>query len=212
MRRFPVRRLQVRRSQAGALAGLTLLLAPLPPVPALRAETLPGAAGTAGTAHLQSKPAELQGPGTQAAGIQAQATPVMATRQARNPGVEALGGTPLLAEATVPGTAGNPGQGLGEALAPSSSEQMALGSHLRQKGFLFYGAWWCPACFRQKSLFGEQAGNRLPYVECDRTDAGRERCQAAMIQAYPTWVRGQERREGMLSLEELARWSGWKPR
>ena len=85
----------------------------------------------------------------------------------------------------------------------------SLVAHLRQQGFLFYGAWWCPACFRQKSLFGEQAARQLPYVECDRSDEGRERCTAAAIRAFPTWVRGRERREGVLSLEELARWSGW---
>jgi hypothetical protein len=89
--------------------------------------------------------------------------------------------------------------------------QIGLGEHLRQQGYLFYGAWWCPACFRQKSLFGQQAGNRLPYVECDRSDEGRQRCDAAGIRAYPTWVKGAERREGLLSLEELARWSGWTP-
>jgi len=101
--------------------------------------------------------------------------------------------------------------GIGEALAPSTTSQINLGEHLRQQGYLFYGAWWCPACFRQKSLFGQQAGNRLPYVECDRSDGGRQRCDAATIRAYPTWVKGTERREGVLSLEELARWSGWNP-
>lgn len=102
--------------------------------------------------------------------------------------------------------------GLGDALAPSSAAQLALGDHLKRLGFQFYGAWWCPACFRQKSLFGEQAGRQLPYVECDRDDAGRQRCDAAGIRAYPTWVRGSERREGVLSLDELSRWSGWTPR
>lgn len=101
--------------------------------------------------------------------------------------------------------------GLGEALAPSSAAQLELGAHLKRQGFLFYGAWWCPACFRQKSLFGEQAGKQLPYVECDREEAGRRRCDEAGIRAYPTWVRGSERREGVLSLEELSRWSGWSP-
>lgn len=101
--------------------------------------------------------------------------------------------------------------GIGEALAPSGPAQIGLGDHLRQQGYLFYGAWWCPACFRQKSLFGQQAGNRLPYVECDRSDEGRQRCDTAGIRAYPTWVKGAVRREGVLSLEELARWSGWSP-
>jgi len=98
---------------------------------------------------------------------------------------------------------------LGEALAPSDSVQLELTEHLRRIGALFYGAWWCPACFRQKSLFGQQAGDRLPYVECDKTSEGRERCQAAGIKAYPTWVLGSRRVEGVQTLEELKRWSGF---
>jgi len=98
---------------------------------------------------------------------------------------------------------------LGEPLQASNSEQMALTEYLRRRGVLFYGAWWCPACFKQKHLFGQEAGNRLPYVECDKTDAGRERCEAAEIRAYPTWVMGDRRLEGVQSLEELKRWSGY---
>jgi hypothetical protein len=98
---------------------------------------------------------------------------------------------------------------LGEALAPSSGDQLQLTEHLRRIGAVFYGAWWCPACFRQKSLFGQQAGDRLPYVECDKTSEGRERCQAAGIKAYPTWVLGSRRVEGVQTLEELKRWSGF---
>ncbi|MEB3322637.1 MAG: hypothetical protein VKI81_07420 [Synechococcaceae cyanobacterium] len=96
---------------------------------------------------------------------------------------------------------------LGEALDPSTEEQKALSEHLRARGALFYGAWWCPACFRQKHLFGKEAGNRLPYVECDKNDTGRERCKAAGIRAYPTWVLGESRLEGVQSLEELKRWA-----
>jgi hypothetical protein len=98
---------------------------------------------------------------------------------------------------------------LGEALAPSDSAQLELTEHLRRVGALFYGAWWCPACFRQKSLFGQQAGNQLPYVECDKTKQGRERCQEADIKAYPTWVLGSKRVEGVQTIEELKRWSGF---
>lgn len=98
---------------------------------------------------------------------------------------------------------------LGEALSPSNGDQLALTEHLRRIGALFYGAWWCPACFRQKSLFGQQAGDRLPYVECDKTSEGRERCQAAGIKAYPTWVLGSRRVEGVQTLEELKHWSGF---
>jgi hypothetical protein len=98
---------------------------------------------------------------------------------------------------------------LGEALAPSDNAQMELTEHLRRIGAVFYGAWWCPACFRQKSLFGQQAGDRLPYVECDKTKEGRERCQEAGIKAYPTWVLGSKRVEGVQTIEELKRWSGY---
>jgi hypothetical protein len=98
---------------------------------------------------------------------------------------------------------------LGEALSPSTAEQKALVEHLRGIGAVFYGAWWCPACFRQKSLFGKEAGERLPYVECDKEDPGRKRCEAASIRAYPTWDLRGERREGTLSLEELKQWSGF---
>jgi len=98
---------------------------------------------------------------------------------------------------------------LGEAMQPSSPEQLALADHLRRSGVLFYGAWWCPACFKQKDLFGQQAGNRLPYVECDKDQPGRDRCQAAEVKAYPTWVLKGERRVGVQTLEELKRWSGY---
>ena len=54
-----------------------------------------------------------------------------------------------------------------------------------------------------------EAGQRLPYVECDKDDAGRQRCAAASIRAFPTWDLNGERREGVQSLEELKLWSGF---
>ncbi|MFM7652663.1 MAG: hypothetical protein ACKO5M_07075 [Vulcanococcus sp.] len=101
---------------------------------------------------------------------------------------------------------------LGEAVSPSTPEQMDLVEHLRLKGAVFYGAWWCPHCFHQKNLFGTEAGQRLPYVECDKDDAGRQRCAAASIRAFPTWDLKGERREGVLTLEELKLWSGFSPK
>ena len=99
--------------------------------------------------------------------------------------------------------------GIGEALAPSGPAQIGLGEHLRQQGYLFYGAWWCPACFQQKNLFGKEAGNSLPYVECDKTDDGRAVCMAAKVRAFPTWVLGNQRLEGVQTVEELKAWSGF---
>ena len=95
------------------------------------------------------------------------------------------------------------------ATAPSSERQKALARHLKLKGAVVYGAWWCPHCTHQLKLFGEEAVELLPYVECDKDDAGRKRCQAAQIRAYPTWELNGERRLGVLSLEELEVWSGY---
>jgi hypothetical protein len=110
--------------------------------------------------------------------------------------------------APLPGPSSTPS--LGQALKPSSPEQLALADHLRQRGAIFYGAYWCTHCFRQKNLFGQQAGDRLPYVECAKDQAGADKCNAAHVEAYPTWVLGTERREGVQTLEELAIWSGFK--
>ena len=98
-----------------------------------------------------------------------------------------------------------------ENFAPSNPSQRGLAEHLRRQGFVFYGAWWCPACRQQKSLFGQPAAQRLPYLECEQGAAGQQRCSQAGIRAYPTWMKGGERREGMLTLEELKSWSGYRP-
>jgi hypothetical protein len=98
---------------------------------------------------------------------------------------------------------------LGPAMHPSTAEQLALVEHLRRQGVLFYGAWWCPACFKQKNLFGQQAGNKLPYVECEKTEEQRQRCEKDGISAYPTWVHGDQRLEGVQNLERLGQWSGF---
>jgi hypothetical protein len=99
----------------------------------------------------------------------------------------------------------------GESFAASNATQRGLAEHLRRQGFVFYGAWWCPACRQQKSLFGQPAAQRLPYLECEKGATGQQRCSQVGIRAYPTWIKGGERREGMLSLEELKSWSGYRP-
>ncbi len=96
---------------------------------------------------------------------------------------------------------------LGEPLNPSSPEQKALAAQLSRQGAEFYGAWWCPACFQQKNMFGKEGSRLLPYVECDKTEADRERCTAAKIQAYPTWVLKGQRLVGVHRLDELKRWA-----
>lgn len=120
---------------------------------------------------------------------------------------EAATPSPLSRPATA--VAAAPTKGL-EAVSPSTPYQIALAEHLRLKGAIFYGAWWCPHCFHQKNLFGTEGARILPYIECDKEDQGRQKCVAAKVRAYPTWVLGGERREGMLTLAELSAWSGFR--
>ena len=59
---------------------------------------------------------------------------------------------------------------------------------ISDKGAKFYGAYWCPHCQAQKSLFGKSK-DKLPYVECaDSAKAQSDACAAAGIQGYPTWI------------------------
>lgn len=122
--------------------------------------------------------------------------------------------TPMAAVQAQPAIAQAPSHSLPDAperFSPSNASQVGLAEHLRRQGYVFYGAWWCPACRQQKSLFGQQGAQRLPYLECEKDDAGQKRCSEVGIRAYPTWIRGNERRTGVLSLEELKTWSGYLP-
>ena len=115
-----------------------------------------------------------------------------------------VGGTPVLA--------GPWASTIGEPLRDSSPQALELTQHLNQIGARFFGAWTCPACFKQMNLFGKQAGAEIPYVECRKPQQlpeQAESCNAAEIRAYPTWVLPDGRRKiGVQSLEALSRWSG----
>jgi hypothetical protein len=133
-----------------------------------------------------------------------------APAQAGSPPAEQAAGAatpPASLTRTAAATPASTTSSLGKTFGPSSPDQIALVEHLRNKGVVFYGAFWCVHCFKQKVLFGEQAGNRLPYVECAKDGAGAQACSAADVMAYPTWVMGNERRVGVQSLQELAVWS-----
>lgn len=113
------------------------------------------------------------------------------------------------ARSAIPTAAGNAPVPTAQERSTSSQptdRRQALAERLSRNGVVFYGAYWCGHCQHQKDLFGSQATLFLPYVECERDDAGRSRCQKAGVRAYPTWVIGSERREGTLSLEELEAW------
>ncbi len=59
---------------------------------------------------------------------------------------------------------------------------------LKDKGAIFYGAFWCPHCQAQKKLFGSSV-KFLPYVECSTPDGKGQtaQCVDKKISSYPTW-------------------------
>jgi uncharacterized membrane protein len=82
----------------------------------------------------------------------------------------------------------------------------ALARHLAAVDAVMYGAYWCPACAEQKARFGEAAAD-VPYVECDPRGARAraDLCARAGVRSYPTWVIGEARHEGVLTIQDLAR-------
>jgi len=100
------------------------------------------------------------------------------------------------------------------AMPPSTGSgfEVALARHLRDKGAVMYGAYWCPHCQEQKAIFGDAAKD-LPYVECDPNgmNARPDLCEKAGVKSFPTWVLGGNRREGVQSLQALADFSNFVP-
>ena len=77
---------------------------------------------------------------------------------------------------------------------------------LKDKGAVFYGAFWCPHCQAQKKLFGSSQ-KLLPYVECSTAD-GRGQLPACIekdVKSYPTWEFADGSRiDGEIPLAQLA--------
>lgn len=93
----------------------------------------------------------------------------------------------------------------------SSESEIALAKHLTQIGAKFYGAFWCQHCQKQKQVFGKEAMEFVPYVECSELDRRpTAACQAAGIKGYPTWEINGQRSIGEKNLEELANLSGYQ--
>ena len=104
--------------------------------------------------------------------------------------------------------------GWGQAEGGKDPKVRALAEHLVKTGAQFYGASWCPHCNDQKELFGASA-HRLPYIECSpqgRQGPQASICQVMGIQIYPTWIINDRRYEKVLTLKELAAYSGFQGR
>ena len=76
---------------------------------------------------------------------------------------------------------------------------------LKDKGAVFYGAFWCSHCNDQKDMFGKSV-KFLPYVECSTPDGKGQLdvCRDKNVSGYPAWDFSDGTRvPGTLSLEEL---------
>lgn len=81
---------------------------------------------------------------------------------------------------------------------------------LKDKGAMFYGAFWCPYCQTQKVMFGKSA-ELIPYTECSTPDGNNQLavCQDKKIEGYPTWEFSDGSREtGEVPLEKLSEKTG----
>ncbi len=77
---------------------------------------------------------------------------------------------------------------------------------LKDKGAVFYGAFWCPHCQAEKELFGFSE-KLLPYVECSTPDGQNQTqiCKDNKITSYPTWVfTDGSQLNGEITLQQLA--------
>lgn len=91
---------------------------------------------------------------------------------------------------------------------PGKLDKFAL--CLKDKGAVFYGAFWCPHCQNQKALFGKSQ-KLLPYVECSTPDGSGQLgiCQEKQIKGYPTWEFTDGSREsGEIPLQKLSEKTG----
>lgn len=92
-----------------------------------------------------------------------------------------------------------------------SSQEEALAKHLTKIGSVMYGAYWCPYCSQQKKLFGKNFLH-IKYVECDPRgeNSNPTLCQYKEIKKYPTWEIGGKMFEGVYTLKELEKISGFE--
>lgn len=105
-------------------------------------------------------------------------------------------------------------------MAPGKPGRLdAFATCIKDQGATFWGAFWCPHCQNQKTLFGKSS-SKLPYVECSTPDGKGQLqvCKDAGVTTYPTWdfvmatstsaTTTTERMTGELALDMLASKTG----
>jgi len=78
------------------------------------------------------------------------------------------------------------GYGVYSGFQPSKYD--AFATCVKDSGAKFYGAFWCPHCQDQKTMF-KQSAKLLPYIECSTPDGQGQTqiCKDANVTGYPTW-------------------------
>lgn len=96
------------------------------------------------------------------------------------------------------------------AQSQQNSELDVFAKCLTSSGAKMYGAYWCPHCQNQKTMFGA-SWQHIDYVECSLPNrAGQtQECSDAGVRAYPTWeFKGGEREEGGMTFAQLGEKTG----
>ena len=80
---------------------------------------------------------------------------------------------------------------------------------ITDSGAKFYGAYWCPHCQDEKSLFGKSS-KKLPYIECSLPNRSGQNalCNSTNIESYPTWEFADGSRGGYMTLTQLSEKTG----
>jgi uncharacterized membrane protein/glutaredoxin len=99
-----------------------------------------------------------------------------------------------------------------EVTTTSGEAELALAAHLNEVDATMYGAYWCPHCYDQKQLLGQEAAKKINYIECaeDGVNPQPQACAEAGIRSYPTWEINGELVPGVQTLEELANLTGYE--
>lgn len=88
---------------------------------------------------------------------------------------------------------------------PANAELDNFAQCLADKNVTMYGAYWCAHCQNQKAAFGNSF-RLVPYVECTKDP---NKCLAAGIEGYPTWIFSSGKKlVGEKSFQELSVESG----
>lgn len=114
--------------------------------------------------------------------------------------------SPQAADSNIPGEAGPP------VTTVSQAAELQLAQHLAEIDAKMYGAYWCPHCHDQKQLFGQEAAQTIPYIECapDGQNPQTQLCQSVdEVRGFPTWEINGEFYSGAQPLQVLAEASGY---